>query len=141
MESDLDIRWIQRFDSYQKALARITEVVEQFETPDKLSNLEKEGLIQRFEYTYELAWRTIQDLIIFLGYDDFTPGPNSVLSKALEIGIIEDHDGWRLLKKARETTSHTYDAEDAEVIVCAIFYNYYDLFVNLKDKLNGYVRT
>ena len=53
-----DIRWHQRFSNYQKALSKLGEVVEQA-AGDELSELEKEGMIQRFEYTYELAWKTL----------------------------------------------------------------------------------
>ena len=66
MNSKQDKRWIQRLHSYQKALAKLTASVE-LATERDLSILEKEGLIKRFEYTYELAWKTIKDFYEFLG--------------------------------------------------------------------------
>lgn len=64
-----DIRWLQRYSSYAKALNKILEVVESERSFADLSDLEKEGLIQRFEYTFELAWKTLQDLLIYMGYN------------------------------------------------------------------------
>jgi len=76
-----DTRWVQRFSNYKKALSKLAEVVTE-RTEDSLSELEKEGLIQRFEYTFELAWKTLQDLLEFKGYLDIN-GPNPVLEQSL----------------------------------------------------------
>lgn len=54
-----DIRWVQRFDSYTKACKRVLEITESDRGMFDLSELEKEGLIQRFEYTFELAWKVL----------------------------------------------------------------------------------
>lgn len=131
-----DVRWIQRFDNYSKACNRICEVTEGSRIPEQLSDLEKEGLIQRFEYTFELAWKVMQDYLRYLGYD-FQPGPNSTLRLALEIGMIEDQAGWRMLANDRITTAHTYDEEDALNVVSNIFNTYSRLFVELRDYLNA----
>lgn len=134
MESLDDIRWQQRFESFQKALKRITEVVDSHADFNELSDLEKEGLIQRFEYTFELSWKTLQDLIKYKGYIDIK-GPTPVLQKSLEDGYIQDHDGWRAMKKARETTSHTYNEGDAGEIVENIFKKYTPLLKKLEATL------
>lgn len=89
-----DVRWLQRYDSFHRANKRITEVVNSGRSPESLSELEKEGLIQRFEYTFELAWKVLQDLEKYKGYD-FVQGPNGTLKKAFEDGLITNHDGWR----------------------------------------------
>ena len=97
---ELDIRWVQRFDSYTKACKRVLEITESDRGMFDLSELEKEGLIQRFEYTFELAWKVLQDYLQFLGFQ-FQTGPNSTLQTAFENGLISNHDGWRRMAKAR----------------------------------------
>src|SRR5450759_1547442 len=104
-----DIRWIQRFQNYRKALASLSEAVEI--DIELMSHLEKAGLIQMFEMTYELAWKTLQDFLRERGNPDIAGGPAVIIAKALEEGYIKDEDGWIELKKSREMTSHTYDEE------------------------------
>lgn len=58
-----DIRWEERFENYKKALAKLGEAV-QLDSQRELSELEKQGTIQAFEYTHELAWKVMQDFFI-----------------------------------------------------------------------------
>lgn len=64
MEEQKDIRWIQRYANYHKACGRLVEVTEADRFLEDLSELEVEGLVQRFEYTFELAWKVLQDILI-----------------------------------------------------------------------------
>lgn len=64
-----------------------------YSAQNELSELEQEGLIQRFEYTHELAWKTLQDLFKEKGYEDAV-GPNPVLKRAFSDGFITDGEGW-----------------------------------------------
>ncbi|NHE56163.1 nucleotidyltransferase substrate binding protein [Cyclobacterium plantarum] len=129
-----DIRWEQRFSNYDKALNKLSQAVTQ--AGDKgLSELEVEGLIQRFEYTYELAWKTLQDFIKQQGYTEIN-GPGQVLNQAFEMGLINNPQSWRRLKKSRELTSHTYDSKTAKIIADAIIKEYYGLFTFLWEKLD-----
>lgn len=129
-----DIRWLQRYDSYHRANKRILDITESEKRADDLSELEMEGLIQRFEYTFELAWKTLQDLMKYKGYE-FVQGPNGTLQMAFEDGVISNHDGWRRMAKARITTSHTYNEGDAIEIVRKIYDEYSHLLKQLDDKL------
>jgi len=128
-----DIRWEQRFSNFKKALAKLAEVVKG-KPLDDLSELEKDGLIQRFEYTFELAWKTLQDLLEYKGYRDIT-GPNPVLEQALKDGYLQNEKGWRNMKKSRELTSHTYNSKTAEDIAEDITKQYFDLLQNLEIRL------
>ena len=67
MELQHDIRWIQRYANFHKACTRLLEVTENGKDMDEMSELELEGLVQRFEYTFELAWKVLQDLLIYKG--------------------------------------------------------------------------
>lgn len=133
MTNQEDIRWQQRFNSFQKALNRLKEVVDKTDR-DSLSELEKEGVIQRFEYTFELSWKTLQDLLFHKGYSD-VKGPNPVLAQSFKDGYITDHDGWRTMKKGRETTSHTYNEGDAANVVSNIYDKYVPLLKELEKRL------
>ena len=132
---DQDIRWLQRYDSFHRANKRIQEITESDKKVDDLSELEMEGLIQRFEYTFELGWKVLQDLLKYKGYE-FVQGPNGTLQKAFEDGMITDHDGWRRMAKARVTTSHTYNEGDAIEIVRNIYKEYSYLLQRLDNRLN-----
>ena len=131
---DQDIRWVQRFSNYKKALSKLAEVTDKSLTD--LSELEKEGMIQRFEYTFELAWKTLQDLLVYKGYQDIA-GPNPVLEQSLKDGYILDERGWRNMKKSRELTSHTYNSSTADDIAEDILAHYYDLLKQLEIRLDG----
>lgn len=63
-----DVRWEQRFVNFNRAYSKLNEAIG-LSNSESLSELEIEGLIQRFEYTYELAWKTLQDLIKKKGFD------------------------------------------------------------------------
>ncbi len=98
-----DIRWEQRFANFETALAKLGEVAES--DTIQLSELETEGLTQRFEYTYELAWKTLQDLLRSKGYFDIA-GPIQYLHKRYKTdtsrrGWVETYE-----KGARTNVSH-----------------------------------
>lgn len=128
-----DIRWQQRFSNYRKALSKLTEVVE-LSFHKSLSELEKEGLIQRFEYTYELAWKTLQDLLRAKGYLDIV-GPTPTLSQAFKDGLISNGESWKKMKSSRELTSHTYNSETAQDIADQVIHSFYHLLKDLEGVL------
>ena len=134
MEQEKDIRWIQRYANYHKACSRLLEVTEADKFVTDLSELEIEGLVQRFEYTFELAWKVLQDLLIYKGYD-FMLGPNGTLKMAFEDGLISDHDGWRRMAKSRNTLSHVYDESEVLPIVQLIYSDYTSLLKQLDELL------
>ena len=72
-----DLRWQQRFENYKDALETIGEVVPRFK---ELTELEKDGLIQRFEFTFDLAWKVMQDYLRYAGYKDIK-GPRPVITQ------------------------------------------------------------
>jgi nucleotidyltransferase substrate binding protein (TIGR01987 family) len=114
-----DIRYLQRFENYKKAL---TLLVEACKEPPK-SLLEQDGIIQRFEYTFELAWKTLQDLFIYRGYDGIM-WPRLVIEQAFADEIIEDGTLWFAMLKSRNATTHTYDEEVVADILDSIFKRY-----------------
>lgn len=129
-----DIRWPLRYDNFHKAVSRILEVTDNGLAADDLSELEAEGLIQRFEYTYELVWKVLQDLLKYKGYE-FMLGPNGTLREAIEDGLITDQDGWRRMSQARVTTAHAYNEAEAAEVVQRIFDTFAPLLKELDKKL------
>ncbi len=130
-----DVRWTQRFPNFQKALTKLEEVVS-FQETRTLSELEKEGMIQRFEYTFELAWKTLRDLLLHKGYLDIS-GPGPVLEQSLADGFIKDEEGWRSMKKSRELTSHTYNNDTTTNIANRIGDTYFGLLHDLCERLKA----
>lgn len=131
-----DTRWQQRFGNYEKALASLREGLQKEGT---FSDLEKNGVIQRFEFTYELAWKTLQDLLIEKGYDDVR-GPNPVIQQAFEDGYLEDADIWRKMKTDRQKTVHTYNEETSNAIFDDIKNHYLMIFDKLYRTLQKEIR-
>lgn len=134
MDENQDVRWLQRYESFQKACKRVLEITESDKKTADLSELEQEGLIQRFEYTFELSWKVLQDFLKYKGYE-FVQGPNGTLQKAFEDGLISNHDAWRRMAKARVTTSHTYNEGEAAEIVQKIYEEYSVLLKQLDIRL------
>ncbi len=127
---DQDIRWKQRFANYQKALGQLQKFVDKGD----LSELEKQGLIKAFEYTYELAWNTMKDFLTYRGQADGIYGSRDATRKAFATGLITDGDGWMDMLQSRNKTSHTYNEETAEEIATAVLTRYYSLFKELQKK-------
>jgi nucleotidyltransferase substrate binding protein (TIGR01987 family) len=134
MEQHTDIRWMQRYSNFHKACRRLLQVTEDDRSMQDLSELEIEGLVQRFEYTFELSWKVMQDLLLYKGYE-FMSGPNGTLKMAFEDGLIDDHDGWRRMAKSHNTLSHVYDEEEVLPIVRLIYSDYAPLLKRLDARL------
>lgn len=126
-----DIRWKQRFQNYQKALTQLTRFVEHGD----LNEMEEQGLIQAFEYTFELAWKTLQDFLEEkAGYLNIR-GPRPVLMKAFQDGYLHDGEKWMNMLLDRNRTSHTYNEDIAREIVRSVQDDYLELFAQLEQIL------
>jgi nucleotidyltransferase substrate binding protein (TIGR01987 family) len=128
-----DIRWEQRFQNFTRAITLLKEI-ETLEI-DKISFLEKEGIIQRFEFTLELAWKTLKDKMEFDGILLDKISPKMVLKEAYQAKYINDIDTWLKMINDRNLVSHTYDFETFELIIPSIQKNYIsvlnDLYLSL----------
>src|ERR1041385_536913 len=101
-----DIRWKQRFENYEKALRLLREALSDVES---LSELEKEGTVQRFEFTVELAWKTLKDYLEHSGIVLAQNTPKNVVKQAFAAKIISDGQLWIDMLDCRNALSHTYD--------------------------------
>ena len=154
------IRWKQRFNNLQKAFEKLQRGLEIFdyelylERRDELRenldsdneqylmveleqlDLDREGIIQRFEYTFELFLLTLQDFIKHIGEnpEEFS-GRRGILKKALKAGLIEDHDNWKKMLESRNLTSHTYNEETADEITGDVIQVFFPLMQKLYARL------
>ncbi len=120
MENKKEIRWKQRFSNLEKAFLQLKSAIDQFE---KLNDLSKEGLIQRFEYTYELSWKTLKDYLESKGEQE--KFQRDILRKAFNLEIIDNGELWLEMLEKRNLMSHTYDKATFKTVVNDIYTKYY----------------
>ena len=130
--STQDMRWQQRFQNFLKAFVLLESAVRKF-NDEGLSELEEQGLIQRFEFTHELAWNVLKDYFEYQGNTEIT-GSRDAAREAFNKGLIQDGDGWMEMIKSRNKSSHTYNEETAKELVEQIVQSYYTLFRFSKTK-------
>jgi nucleotidyltransferase substrate binding protein (TIGR01987 family) len=131
--STQDIRWIQRFSHFTKALSQLREAVA-LAQERPLSKLEEQGLIQAFEFTHELAWNTLKDFLEERGVQNLY-GSKDATREAFKTGLIENGEAWMNMIQSRNLTSHTYDEAVAAEIASAIRATYFAEFEALRIKL------
>ena len=129
----LDIRWIQRFQNYKKALDQLRKAVVLSRKRD-LSDLEVQGLIQAFEFTHEMGWKTMKDFLEEKGIINLI-GSKDATRNAFREGLIADGEGWMEMIKSRNLTSHTYNEAIAEAIAKDILERYFELFEAFEQKM------
>jgi len=127
------MRWKQRFQNYKKALAAMKDALALAESRD-LSDLEKQGLIKGFEFTFELAWNVMKDYLEEQGITDII-GSKNAIRHALHKGLIEDGQVWMDMVKSRNISSHTYDEKTAEKLFEKITNSFYEPFAMLERKM------
>ena len=127
-----DIRWKQRFNNLKEAFSQLTEAVE----IESYSNIERQGLIKAFEFTYELAWNTLKDLLEDQGYTEIK-GPKDTIQQSFKIGLIADGKAWMKMHQSRNLTSHTYNQSMAMQISNEIISEFYPLINDLIIRLES----
>ncbi len=109
MSNTDEIRWQQRLDNFGKAIAQLEAACQQRE----YSDLERAGLVQMFEFSFELSWKVLKDLLFYEGYD--ANSPREVIRKSFEVEYISEEDSEVFLDALakRNLLSHTYEEETA----------------------------
>ncbi|MBM7866647.1 nucleotidyltransferase [Heliobacterium gestii] len=129
-----DIRWVQRFSNYQKALRQLKEAVDLMKSRD-LSNLEKQGTIQAFEFTYELAWKMLKAFLKDRGNTQIY-GARDAFKEAFQLGLIEDGQLWMNMIQSRNMTNHVYDEGTANEMIQLIRDRYFEAYEKLRMKMH-----
>ncbi len=137
-----DIRWIQRFENFEKALKKLDKGVKTINSfvkknPDdeELLDLMKESLIKRFEYTHELAWNVMRDFVQSFGEIKIY-GSKDASREAFKAELIKDGHVWMDMIKSRNLTVHTYDEDSADEIYEKIVNEYHPAFLEFQKNMN-----
>ncbi len=117
------IRWKQRFENFQKAGKKLDKFVSEMEeNPGSETN--KLALIQVFEFTFELAWKTLKDYLIAEGFSD-AKSPRSAIKVAFNNDFIENGQAWIDMLGDRNLMAHSYDEQNADLAVEHIMDSYH----------------
>lgn len=127
-----DIRWKQRFENYQQAVAYLKDDVEKYADTDL--DIIKKGIIQSFGIAHELAWKVMQDYLKYQGLLDAN-GPRNVTRLAFQYELIFEGHHWMEMLNSRNMTVHTYDAQILLKEFDKIVHIYLPLFLALEKRM------
>lgn len=130
-----DIRWKQRFANFENAFKVFKIAIEDYQNP---SDLEKEGTVQRFEFTHELAWTVMKDFLLDKGLLGII-GSKDATRLAFQNGIIEDGQVWMDMIDSRNRTVNTYHENILEVEYHKIKYIYFPLIDKFYTKMKTFL--
>ncbi len=124
-------RYEERKEDFSRAINRLSEALEEEET-----DVIVDGVLHRFEFTFELAWKTLKDYLEYIGVINKTGSPREVLKSAFEHGIIDNGQEWINMMLSRNSLSHLYDEETSREIYNNIKEIYFGLLKQLDKKLS-----
>lgn len=126
MTEQKDIRWKQRFNNFEKAYLSLVESKEALEN-DPDNDFIQDSLIRRYEYTLELAWKTMKDYLENEGFMDVT-SPKKAVRKAFQERMIQDGSAWITALDDCNKTSHAYDENMAKEVIRSITEQHIPIF-------------
>jgi nucleotidyltransferase substrate binding protein (TIGR01987 family) len=131
-----DIRWKQRFSNFEKAFFQLKQAVEDYD--GDVEAIIKEGVIQRFEFTHELAWKVMKDFLEYEGHQNIT-GSRSATRGAFNIDLVKEGQVWMDMIDSRNKTVHTYHEnileQEYQKIVEAYFSCFFEFYEKMKTLL------
>lgn len=122
-------RFIQRKTEFSNAYDRLKEALK-----EKESEIVIDGALHRFEFTFELAWKSLKDYLEYMGLTEKTGSPREIIQQAFKQGIIEEGEAWINMMLSRNTLSHLYDEKSSRDVFKRIKEEYIKLFENLNEK-------
>ena len=129
MDNLKDIRWKQRFENFDKSYKLLNKYAKQPITTE----LERAGIIQFFEMTFELAWKVLKDYLEAQEY--LVKSPRETVKQAFQIGLIDNGHIWMDALSNRNLTTHTYDEELANKMTNEIITMYLPEFDKMYENL------
>ena len=130
MENRKEIRWKQRFENFDKSY----KLLKKYSNQPIITELERAGIIQFFEMTFELAWKVLKDYLEAEGY--IVKSPRETVKQAFQIGLIDDGHIWIDALSNRNLTTHTYDEELANKMTYEILNSYLPELEKMYAKLD-----
>jgi len=127
-----DLRWLQRFENFQRALLVLERGVRLAQSRE-LSELEQQGLIQGFEFTHELAWNLLKDYLTYQGIEGVV-GSRDASRLAFQNGLISEGETWMAMIRSRNQSSHTYNLEQAQAIARDVIARFHPAFSSLNER-------
>ena len=127
----MEQRWMQRRDDFKNALSRLKEALQE----ENVTDIVIDGVLHRFEFTFELAWKTMKDYLEYMGISEKTGSPREVIQSAFHSNLIEDGEDWIEMMLSRNTLSHLYDEEESRKIYNKIKEKYAHMLEDLVEKI------
>ena len=127
----MEQRWMQRKEDLKNALSRLMEALEE----ENVTDIIIDGVLHRFEFTFELAWKTMKDYLEYMGILEKTGSPREVIQSAFQSNLIENGEEWIEMMLSRNTLSHLYDEEESREIYNKIREKYVVMLENLVKKI------
>ncbi len=124
-------RFEERRKEFSNAVQRLEEALKEQE-----NDIIIDGVLHRFEFTFELAWKTMKDYLEYVGVIDKTGSPREIIKSAFEYGMIEEGETWIKMMLARNSLSHLYDEKKSREVYQDIKKVYIDLLKRLENKFN-----
>ena len=122
-------RFEERQSDYKKALLKLKEALQEEPTEIVI-----DGILHRYEFTFELAWKTIKDYLEYMGIVNKVGSPRENIQLAYQQGIINDGELWIEMMLSRNSLSHLYDEETSGKIYNDIKNKYIQAFEKLEEK-------
>ena len=130
-----DIRWIQRFSNFERAFLLLQDSLK----TEQLSILERAGLIQFFEMTFELSWKLLKDYEEIEGF--IVKTPREAIKQAFQSGLINNGHDWIDALQDRNLTAHTYNEETAIAVEAKIRNKYFQLLLEIYEYFKNKIET
>ena len=110
-----EIRWRYRFRNFSRAYSLLREALES--QIEELTQLEREGVIQHFEFTFELSWQLLKDRMEYDGIAVSPTTPRNVIREAVSTGLVDNGETWIDMLTDRNKMSHTYNFATFEDVI------------------------
>lgn len=127
----MEERWKQRKEDLKNTVTRLQEALNE----ENVTDIVIDGVLHRFEFSFELAWKTMKDYLEYMGIVEKTGSPREIIKSAFQAELIEDGEGWIEMMLARNTLSHLYNEEESRKIFNKIKEKYITMLEKLIEKI------